>query len=352
MNDRLLNRKLRSVEVGDKSISALLEAMADTGFQGRSLGEAARVWEKMVREPDLTIVLGLSGSLSTTGQWKLVRWLIEHRLVDVVVSTGANVSEDIVEAMGFSYWQGDWRADDASLLQQDINRYYDVYGVEADYRRMEELMVGFLLGLEQDLVCSSMELLYRFGHWLGARDINAIVAAAAAHGVPVFCPAIADSAYGEALLMARNGGSGLVLDQVREFDQFVSIAQRSTDIGVVYLGGGVPKDFTQLLAISLSPKVGDQPVPNRDGHRRDSVTEYYYPHRYAIQITTDSPQWGGLSGCTLDEAVSWGKVAAGGDHVTCYCDATIALPLITHALNERVPEPRSGPDLSWLFRSG
>jgi len=122
MRDQVLDRELRGIEVDDKSISALLEAMADTGFQGRSLGEAARVWEKMVREPDLTIVLGLSGYLSTTGQWKLVRWLIE-------------------------------------------------------------------LGLEQDLVCSSMELLDRFGHRLGARDINTLVAAAA-HGVPVFCPAV------------------------------------------------------------------------------------------------------------------------------------------------------------------
>jgi deoxyhypusine synthase len=80
------------------------------------------------------------------------------------------------------------------------------------------------------------------------------------------------------------------------------------------------------------------------------LKEYYYPHRYAIQITTDSPQWGGLSGCTLEEAISWGKIDTKGKRAVCYCDATIALPLITHALNERVKFKRQAPDLSWLFK--
>ena len=142
------------------------------------------------------------------------------------------------------------------------------------------------------------------------------------------------------------------MDQVKEFDQFVGIGEKTKDTAVIYVGGGVPKDFTQLLAISISPKTMDEEIPGRKGNRRKSIQEYYYPHKYAIQITTDSPQWGGLSGCTLEEAKSWGKVSGKGGDVTCYCDATIALPIITHALNERLkPDSRKNraPDFSWLF---
>ncbi|MCW3997277.1 MAG: deoxyhypusine synthase family protein, partial [Candidatus Bathyarchaeota archaeon] len=133
--------------------------------------------------------------------------------------------------------------------------------------------------------------------------------------------------------------------------QFVSIGEKTKDVGVIYIGGGVPKDLTQLIAISVSPRTKDKGVPGRAGRLRKSLQEYYYPHKYAIQITTDSPQWGGLSGCTLEEAVSWGKIDNLGKRAVCYCDATIALPLITHALNERVKSRSQPPNLSWLFNS-
>ncbi|MCI0504774.1 MAG: deoxyhypusine synthase family protein [Gammaproteobacteria bacterium] len=340
---------VEAIEVKSRGVSDLLAAMGKTAYQGRTLAEAAEIWQAMLNEKNIAIVMGLAGSMSTAGQWKLVRWLIEQRFVDVLVSTGANVSEDIVEAMGYSYKQGTPHINDEDLLAADLNRYYDVYGKETDYREMEELLTGFMSGLPDGAVYSSMELLHLFGKWLGAKGINSILAAAARHGVPVFSPALFDSAFGEAYFMAKNRGRRIVVDQGREFDQFVGIGAGVGDVGVIYIGGGVPKDFTQLMAISLSPRFEDEAVPGRRGFERKSLKEFYYPHRYAIQITTDSPQWGGLSGCTLDEAVSWGKVSAQGRHVTCYCDATIALPILTHALAERVTQRRHIPDLNRLF---
>jgi len=350
MHGSLLQQQLESIEVGSKSISLLLEAMGRTAYQGRSLAQAVDLWQTMISDPDLVIVLGLSGSLSTAGQWKMINWLIEQRFVDVIVSTGANLSEDIVEAMGSHYWQGSATADNSALLEADVNRYYDVYGKETDYRRMENIIADFIHSLRRTEY-TSVEFLHLFGQWLEKRAIYSIAATAARHHVPLFCPAITDSAYGEAFLLAKNSGTTLQLDQVREFDQFVSIGEHASNVGVIYLGGGVPKDFTQLLAISLSPKTADRPLEQRPGIRRSSIEEFYYPHKYAIQITTDSPQWGGLSGCTLDEAISWGKVTDNeGSRVTCYCDATIALPLITHALNERVDRRIMAPDMDWLFQ--
>jgi deoxyhypusine synthase len=350
MSNSYFKRKVEAIDVKEKSVSTLLAEMGRTAYQGRKLGEAVDVWEAMLKEKDLTIIMGFSGSMSTAGQWKLINWLMKNRFIDVLVSTGANVSEDIVDAMGLGYWQGTHMTNDEALLKADVNRYYDVYGKETDYREMEDVMADFLLTLKTDFVYSSTELLYLFGKWLSKKGIESIVAAAAENGVPVFSPAMVDSAYGEAFLMAKNQGHNIILDSVKEFDQFVSIGEKTKDIGVIYIGGGVPKDFTQLIAISVSPKTKDEGVPGREGFRRKSIKEYYYPHKYAIQITTDSPQWGGLSGCTLEEAISWGKIDSGGKRAVCYCDATIALPLITHALNERVKAKRKGPDLSWLFK--
>jgi deoxyhypusine synthase len=350
MKEAYFKKKVEAIDVTKKSISQLLAEMSNTAYQGRKLGEAVEVWEAMLREKDLTIIMGFAGSMSTAGQWKIVNWLIENRYIDVLVSTGANVSEDIVDAMGLGYWQGTQYVDDEQLLKADVNRYYDVYGKENDYREMELLMTAGLMTLKKGYPYTSAELLYLLGKYLGKKGVRSIVAAAAENNVPVFCPAITDSAYGEALLMAKNQGHPIVLDQVKEFDQFVGIGEKTKDVGVVYIGGGVPKDFTQLLAISVSPKTMDEGVPGRKGFLREGIKEYYYPHRYAIQITTDSPQWGGLSGCTLEEAISWGKINESGKRAVCYCDATIALPLITHALNERVKTKRKPPDLSWLFK--
>jgi deoxyhypusine synthase len=343
-----LKGKVEPVDVKEKSISQLVSEMAKTAYQGRKLGEAVEVWKEMLKEEDLTIIMGLAGSMGTAGQWKMINWLVEKRFIDVLVSTGANVSEDIVDAMGLGYWQGTINEDDRRLFNAGINRYYDVYGRESDYRKMEDLITEFMLTLKGDAAYSSMEFLYLFGKWLNAKGIKSIAAVASEKKVPIFCPAIMDSAFGEAFLLAANKGKYMTLDEGKGFRQFNTIAERVKDVGVVYIGGGVPKDFTQLLAIGIvlteSPK-----SEKREGYFREAVRDYYYPHKYAIQITTDSPQWGGLSGCTLEEAVSWGKVHSDGKRVTLYCDATIALPLIAHALNEKVRFERHGTDLSWLF---
>jgi deoxyhypusine synthase len=352
MSESYFNKKLEPIKVKEKSISQLLAEMSRTAYQGRKLGEAVDVWENMLKAKDLTIVMGIAGSLSTAGQWTIINWLMENRFIDVLVSTGANVSEDIVDAMGLGYWQGSHMVDDEALLEADVNRYYDVFGKETDYRKMEELVTAFVMTLKTNYPYSSAEFLHLLGKYLGSKNIPSITAVAAANGVPIFSPAMTDSAYGETFLLAKNQGHSVSLDSVKEFEQFVSIGTKTKDVGVIYIGGGVPKDLTQLIAISVSPMTKDQGVQGRKGGLRKGLQEYYYPHKYAIQITTDSPQWGGLSGCTLEEAISWGKInSQAGTRAVCYCDATIALPLIAHALCERVKVKRNAPDLSWLFKN-
>jgi len=335
--NQFLQKKVKAIEVSSKSISQLLKEMEDTGFQGRKLGEAAAVWEKMIKDKDLTILLGYAGSLSTTGQWKIITWLMENRFIDVLVSTGANISEDIVEAMGASYWKGSHLADDNALFQAEINRYYDVYGHEQDYANMTDLIVDCIKNLDSKYPYSTREFLAELGKFLTEKGINSIVARAYQFKVPVFSPALVDSAYGEAILIAKTQGYNLILDQAKDFKEFMGLGNKIKKTGVIYVGGGVPKDFIQLLAVSAPLLYPEKKIPERkDGRTRGEDPYYYYPHQYAVQFTTDAPQWGGLSGCTFDEATSWGKEVDAVNDVQCFCDATIALPIVIHTLKERI----------------
>lgn len=333
----VLSKPVATIEVGKKSLSGLLDEMAQTGFQGKKLGEVAKIWAEMAKQKDLTIFLGITGSLSTTGQWKIIRWLIENRYIDVLVSTGANISEDILEALGYHYYQGTWLADDEELLRLKIDRFYDVYADEMEYRKLENTIFRFASTLVDKEVYSTREFLYKFGEFLSKKRINSIVAAAYRAKVPIYSPGLIDSGYGVALsLLMREKGKMIRLDQTKDMEELAQIAERAKRTGVVYLGGGVPKDTIQLSTIIKSLAKGG---------------EEETPHEYAIQITADSPQWGGLSGCTLEEAISWGKIASDAKKATLYADITLALPIVAHAINEKVEKRTYPPDLSWVFKN-
>ncbi len=333
----VLSKPVATIEVGKKSVSDLLEAMSQTGFQGKKLGEVAKIWTEMARAKGLTVFLGLTGSLSTTGQWKIIRWLVKKRYADVIVSTGANISEDILEALGYHYYQGTWLADDEKLLRMKVDRFYDVYADEMQYRKLERTIYRFADTLDDKKVYSTREFLYQFGKFLADRHIDSIVAAAYEAKVPIYSPGLIDSGYGVALsLLRREKGKMIRLDQTKDMEELAQIAERARRTGVVYLGGGVPKDTIQLSTIIKSLSKGG---------------EEETPHEFAIQITADSPQWGGLSGCTLEEAVSWGKIKSDAKKATLYADVTLALPLVAHALNEKAEGRADPPDLSWVFKN-
>jgi deoxyhypusine synthase len=328
----------------NKSVISLLRDLSQTGFQGKALAKACFLMEEMLNDSEVTILFGYAGSLSTTGQWKIIQWLIENNMIDILVPTGANISEDIVEGLGFNYYQGSMTADNEKLFQNGYNRYYDVYGKEEDYYEMTELIASFIMTLDQKHNYSSREFLFKLGLWLNEKKIECIVASAARKNIPIFCPALIDSPYGDAALLAKSRGFNLCIDSVKDYSEFMGLSEKTKATGVVYIGGGVPKDFIQLFAVSSSLLHSNFSVPNRsDGKERSVTEEVSYPHRYAIQITTDSPQWGGLSGCTFDEAVSWGKEHANGKNVQCYCDATIALPLIVNGLSDLFKEKNRTP---------
>ena len=330
-----LKEKLTPIEVKGKTISQLLKEMSNTGFQGRKIGESVDVWEKMIKDNDVAIIMGLAGSMSTTGQWKIIKWLMENHFIDALVSTGANISEDIQDSM-HGYYKGHWLVNDEDLLKNNIFRYYDVFTDGLKYRKMTDLIRAFINTLKQGYPYSTREFCAEFGKFLSEQNIDCLMTTAYKNKIPIYSPAIVDSEYGIAAILARRWDKKhVILDQMKDFDELAKIGEENKATGVIYIGGGVPKDTVQLITAIVSILKGEK---------------LEYPHKYAIQITTDSPQWGGLSGCTFEEAISWGKITKNdSDKTVCYCDATIAMPLIAHALNERIKNKRLGKMLSDLF---
>ena len=302
------------VPTGD--ISRLLDGMSRTGFQGRKLGESVAVWADMIRDPECTILMGLSGAMIPAGMQNCIIELIERRYIDVLVSTGANIFHDACEHLGVRHYLGHHQVDDGHLFSEGIDRIYDVFAYEEQFRSIDRQFADFAREIEP-FMGSSREFIRQWGEWMirekpGARSV---IASAVKNDVPIFIPALGDSSIGIGLLMARRDGTRVEIDQLADVDEIAGIVERSKKTGVVYIGGGVPKNFIQQTQVIADVYGGTQGG-----------------HAYAVQYTTDAPHWGGLSGCTFEEAISWGKEAVHSPRAQCFCDATIALPLVTSAL--------------------
>lgn len=320
-----LKLPIRVIGVGDKKISELLKEMQSTAFQGRKLGEAVEAWLSMLREENCIIFLGLSGAMVPAGMRKIISYLIEQRFVDCIVSTGANLFHDLHEALGGKHYLGSENASDEELFRCSIDRIYDVFADEKEFEKLDKFIADFASELDEKKIYSSREFLFLLAKKAEkhAKEKNSILLSSLKAGVPVFAPAIADSSIGIALALAEVKGKSIVIDTIKDVCEITKIASGAEKTGVIYIGGGVPKNFIQQ--IEIAEKLFGY---NTKGHE------------YAIQFTTDSPHFGGLSGCTFEEAVSWGKISKRAKKAQVFVDATIALPIVVHALSERVKEEK------------
>jgi deoxyhypusine synthase len=299
----------------DAAAGDLLARMEKISFQGRNLATARRIWEKMLGA-DCTIFLGMAGALSAGGLRLIVAHLIANRYVDCLVSTGANLYHDLHETRGRRHFIGSPHEDDAKLQGEHIDRVYDTYASEDEFCDNDEWIAAFALTLERRPY-TSREFLYRLGEYLwNQTGEDGILTAAYRANVPVFCPAIADSSIGMGLSQARHrdATAGLI-DVVGDILESANIVIRHPRTASIVLGGGTPKNF--INQASVQAEFFDDRVGG---------------HRYALQIVTDVPHFGGASGSSLEEARSWGKLATDAEQVTVHADATIALPLLVSAL--------------------
>src|SRR6188508_3361830 len=299
----------------DAAAGDLLARMEKISFQGRNLATARRIWEKMLGA-DCTIFLGMAGALSAGGLRLVVAHLIAERYVDCLVSTGANLYHDLHETRGQRHYVGSAHADDAALADERIDRVYDTYASEEEFIGNDNWIAEFAATLEPRAY-TTREFLYQLGgHLWKTTGRDGILTAAFRANVPIFCPAIADSSIGMGLSQARQKLTGAgQIDIIGDIVESANIVIRRPRTASVVLGGGTPKNFINQASVQAefySSQVGG--------------------HRYALQIVTDVPHFGGASGSSLEEAQSWGKLATDSARVTVHADATIALPLLATAL--------------------
>jgi deoxyhypusine synthase len=303
-----------AVEAG-LTADQLLARMERISFQGRNRATAHRVWQKML-EDDVTIFLGMAGALSAGGLRLVVAHLIANRYVDCLVSTGANLYHDLHETRGQCHYVGSPHADDAALAEDRIDRVYDTFASEEEFIANDNWIADYASTLEARPYTSREFLHLLGGHLWTTTGNDGILTAAYRAKVPIFCPAIADSSIGMGLSQARQKKPGAGhIDIIGDIVESANLIIRRPRTASVVLGGGTPKNFINQASVQAefySPEVGG--------------------HRYALQIVTDVPHFGGASGSTLEEAQSWGKLATDAARVSVQADATIALPVLASAL--------------------
>lgn len=285
----------------ETDIRSLIESLTGTGFNAKRLAHACQIYEKMISDGECVKFFGLAGAMVPVGMQGIIHDFIEEGFIDILVTTGANLTHDIAETLGYHHLQGDVEPtalDDASLRGEKMNRIFDVFLPDEVYMGIED----FVSELEiPDLEMPVSQFLRFLGEQL-PDDPNSILKICAEQEVPIFCPAFTDC--GLALQLGFHYRD-MNLNHFKDMMEMVNLAWDAENAGVCIVGGGVPKNFI-FQSLQFCPTSA----------------------KYAIQITTDRPEPGGLSGATLDEAVSWGKVNERAQKSMVISDATIALPII------------------------
>lgn len=331
---RLLSTHVRQVKVAAGMKAAdLVEAMAGMSIQARNLGACAAVLDRMYRDRARpTIMLGLAGPLIAAGLRKVLRDLIAGGYVDVIVSTGAILYQDIYQARGFGHYHGAIASDDTQLRDLRIDRIYDTYVDEEKFLETDRWCGRVADELGPGVYSSRAYL-----DFIGSRldDDESIVRQAHLRGVPLFAPALNDSSIGIGLTDHRHrciqaGRPGIAIDSIQDNYELTQIVVQSAKTAAIYVAGGVPKNYIN-----------------------DSVVMSYIfgkerGHEYALQITTAVTQDGGLSGSTLGEAQSWGKIRKDAKFAMAWVEPSVSLPLLAAYVFDRHKAPARPPlRLKW-----
>lgn len=311
-----LKQTINHIDITKHNVVPLVDSMERMAFSARDLNRAARIYNMMLKDKNCSIILTLAGSLFSAGLKKVVFDLVNNNMVDAIVSTGAiMVDQDFFEALGFKHYIGTQFSDDNQLRDLHIDRIYDTYIDEDELRICDDTTAEIFDKLEPKPY-SSRELIWEFGKYLdkkrGAKAKDSVIYAAYKNNVPIFVPAFSDCSAGFGIVMHqhKNPVKHVSFDSGKDFLELTNIKLNTKETGIFMIGGGVPKNFTQDIVVAADILKEDVPM-----------------HKYAIQITVADDRDGALSGSTLKEASSWGKVETTFEQMV-YSEATIAMPLI------------------------
>jgi deoxyhypusine synthase len=310
----LLKETVEHLDIKAFDVRPLVRGMARMAYQARNVHRAATIFDAMLQEKDCGIILCIAGSLVSAGLKQVFIDLVRSRMVDAIVSNGANiVDQDFFEALGYRHYVGHPSLDDNQLRDLHIDRIYDTLIDEDELRACDHTVFQIANELEPRPY-SSREFIGEMGAYLkriGAKA-DSIVGAAHEMGVPIFCPAFSDSSAGFGLVLhqKQRPDRHLSIDSARDFLELTQVKLAVKESGLFMVGGGVPKNFAQDVVVAAELLGEEAPM-----------------HKYAVQITVADERDGALSGSTLREASSWGKVSTVHEQMV-FGEATVLLPLI------------------------
>jgi deoxyhypusine synthase len=333
-----------------KSFSDLLVAMRKTAFGGRRLGEAFEVLTAMVEDPDCFVIMTLSGAMTIAKMGRIISSMIDHGMVQAIISTGALIAHGLSESVGKTHYRHHPSISDEELFSKGYNRVYDTLEMEANLNYVEHVVSRTLKRLPSDETLSSEKLTNELGRTLSEEfEGTGILKSAYLKGVPVYIPAFTDSEMGldvatwamsknidRARAQAEKGDLEVLrflyqskpsFNPYLDLNSYTDRVLKAKRLGIFTIGGGVPRNWAQQVA----PYV-------EIGNMRMGLNVKPPRFQYGVRICPEPDYWGGLSGCTYQEGISWGKFVPpeeGGRFAEVLSDATVVWPLLLMGLLER-----------------
>jgi len=315
----LLSTPIEHIDITKFDARPIIDSMGKMSFTSRDLSRATGIYNQMLEDGSCSIILVIAGSTSAGGCMDLYAELVKSNMVDAIVATGASIVDmDFFEALGHKHYQANEIPDDDTLRSLYIDRIYDTY-IDEQQLQDCDFTIGKIADSLEPKAYSSRAFIREMGKWLSegnAKKQGSLVQLAYEHDVPIFCPAFVDSSAGFGLVKhqvdaMKRGGHYMVLDAIADFRELTDIKIKAGTTGLLMIGGGVPKNFTQDTVVCAEIL----------GHDDVEV------HKYAVQITVADVRDGACSSSTLQEAASWGKVSTAMEQMV-FAEATSVLPLL------------------------
>lgn len=304
-------KKMKQVEIRpDMTVIELLNSMKEGGFTCRKVALATDLLVEMFQDNNCTVFLGLAGALIPGGMRNILRSMIERDLINCIVTTGANLSHDLLEASGGSHFHGSEELADDKLQKMKMSRVFSTLISYDSFVKFESMAQKILESIPREHI-STRQFLYELGRHV--KDPQSIIRAAYRKNVPIFSPSFADSILGvQSWLFSQS--NPLRIDVLKDHSEFSEIIYESERLGALFLGGGVPKHFIM------------------------NGSQLHSGLSYAVQITMDRPEHGGVSGASVKEAISWGKVTTDAKWIDIMADVTLVLPLLISGVLSKISE--------------
>jgi len=332
---KLLYEEIKQIKLEDTNITKLLDSFADSSFEARNIGEAAKLYYNKL-QTDNAIIWSLSGSIFSAGLRQITIDAIKANCVDALVCTGALFEQDMLEALGHKHYKCRTNLNDAELQDLFIDRIYDHLLDETALRQVDLTFKKIAKNCPSGNY-SSRQFMEICGKWLSNTENvqESVMQAAFEHKVPIFIPAINDSSIGIGLAMNQNDENSISIDSIKDVREIALMKSKCGNSGIIIVGGGVPKNYSQD-AVVMAEMLGYD----------------VEKHSFGIQISTADMRDGGLSGSTLKEAISWGKNDQRMDEIMVWGEATVFFPLLMGYIFEKMENiSRKVHKLNNIFQS-